>query len=241
MWMVLLIAMADANPDREMGRTGESLRVRSYATVDGEGPVRGRWRRSNGDVVGHVFRDNVFERYTQRERRVPQQTVYYNAAGLQIGELNYTEGTPASFTVTLPSLAPIDVSTWQPASHQGLTLTAPAVTASDDSSATWELGPGRVEVVTLPAADPTTEAFRTTVERSCGCLVLDRHTAWIDGRSGIRLLLDVPAPGLGEHAEVWAFAGDDSLLTLWGTWPVENPTAHATLRAMVSLATWESP
>jgi hypothetical protein len=224
--MVLLIAMADANPDREMGRVGESLRVRSYATVDGDGPVRGRWRRTSGDIVGHVFRDGVFERYTRRERRVPQLTVYFNASGLSIGELAYTEGLPATFTATTPSLEPVDVSTWEVATHQGLSLTAPSPTSSDEQSTTWELGAGRVQVIRLAAEDPTTESFRASVELSCGCLVIDRHTAWIDGQSGIRLLLDVPAPGLGERAEIWAFETDEELITVWGSWPIQEPSAH---------------
>jgi hypothetical protein len=241
MWMVLLIAMADANPDREMGRVGESLRVRSYATVDGDGPVRGRWRRTSGDIVGFVFRDGVFERYTRRDRRVPQQTLYFNAAGMSIGELAYTEGVPATFTVTTPPLEPVDVSAWQVAEHHGLWFTAPPATLSDEQSATWQVGAGRVEVVRLAPEDPTTESFRASVEQSCGCLVLDRHTAWIDGQSGIRLLLDVPAPGRGERAEIWAFDTDEALITIWASWPIEDPSAHTALRAMVSLATWESP
>ena len=241
MWMVLLIAMADANPEREMGRVGESLRVRSYATVDGDGPVRGRWRRSSGDIVGNVFPDGVFERYTRRERRVPQQTFYYNAAGVSIGEVAYTDGVAATFTVTSPAPASVDVSAWEQAQHHGLSLTAPSPTSSDDQSTTWQIGAGRVEVLQLPAEDPTTEAFRISVEQSCGCLLLDRHTAWIDGRSGIRLLLDVPAPGRGERAEIWAIPTDEHLITVWGSWPLEDSSAHTLLRAMVSLATWESP
>jgi hypothetical protein len=241
MWMVLLIAMADANPERVMGRVGESLRVRSYATVDGDGPVRGRWRRTNGNIVGQVFRDSVFERYTRRDGRVPQQTIYYNAAGMSLGELAYVEGTASTFTVTTPALDPMDVSTWQASAHHGLSLTAPLPTSSDEQSTTWQVGAGKVEVLQLPAEDPTTDAFRISVEQSCGCLLLDRHTAWIDGRSGIRLLLDVPAPGRGERAEIWAFPTDEHLITVWGSWPIEDPSAYATLRAMVSLATWESP
>ncbi len=241
MWMVLLIAMADANPERVMGRVGESLRARSYATVDGDGPVRGRWRRTNGDIVGRVFPDLVFERYTRRDGRIPQRTFYYNAAGVSIGELAYTQGVPAMFTMTTSSLEPVDVSTWQVGSHQGLSLIAPPPNSSDERSTTWQVGAGRVEVLLLPAEDPTTDTFRASVEQSCGCLLLDRHTAWIDGRSGIRLLLDVPAPGLGERAEIWAFPTDEHLITVWGSWPLEDSSAHTTLRAMVSLATWESP
>jgi len=238
MWTLLLIQVASANPDRVLGRVDDRLRDRSYATVEGEGPVRGRWRRRSGDIVGRVFPDGVFEQYTRRDAGTPEFTLWFSAAGTPIGRLEYSEGEPSAFTALSPDRAAIDVSSWQTVDTPLVTLRAPEPAQGEDNRLLWRVGDGRIELGALEPVDPMDPAFADQVAAGCGCDLLDRHTAWLDGKRGIRLLLDVPNGGPGERGELWAIPTDDAVLTVWATWPIGEPSAHATLRALVSQATW---
>ena len=241
MWTVFFIVMAHADPDRALGRTDESLSERSYVTVDGEGPVTGRWRRRSGDIVGLTFPDGVFERYTRLEDDVPQLTTWYNAAGTPIGALSYVEGMPSTFTMASPVEVTVDVGSWQTRPGPGLALMAPEPARTDSDTLFWSVGSGRIEVGTGPAMDPMDPGFAEQVAQGCACRLIDRHTTWIDGRRGIRLLFELPGAGTDERAELWAIPTEDALVTLWASWLVTDPSPQATLRAIASLATWEDP
>lgn len=241
--LVFLAFAALADPaDDPVAREDQSLRDRTYATVDGDGPVRGRWRRRSGDIVGSVFPDGTFEHYTRREGGEPQRTHWYSGAGVLLHTLDFVDGAPSAVEVHAPALPALSVADWDERELLGLALRVPGEPALSEPAPRWTVGAGTVELHAFEGeVDPLAPEFARDIARSCACELIDRHTAWIDGEVGIRLLLEVPSATPGERAELWAVAREERVVALWARWTPDDPSALSTLRAMVAQATWPDP
>jgi hypothetical protein len=159
---------------------------------------------------------------------------FYSDAGQPLGALTWAEGRPARYDPIVPDLDPVDVSAWVPVAAHGLALAAPG------EGTAWSVGGGALSVDRYAPGDVTADAYRDALAAGCACRVVDRHSAWLDGRAGVRFLVELPGPDGGRRGEAWAFPVDDAVVALAATWPVDDPGAHAALRAMVALATWEA-
>ncbi len=235
MWLLLLTMTAHANPDRMLGRVGDRLRLSTYATVEGDGPAFARWRRSSGSIRAWTFNDRQIERFVRYDNRQPAEAAWFNIPGDRVATAVYEDGEPTTFTVTWPAMDPVDVSDWQSQTKAGLTFPAPA-TGDDDR---WPQGDGEVSVAMVLPGDPGEDAYRDALEVGCGCLVVDRNPAYIEGKSAVRFRLRLVHTGEPRFAETWVLPVEDSNLAFWAVWPESDPSALAVMRAMVSLATWE--
>ncbi len=95
-------------------------------------------------------------------------------------------------------------------------------------------------------ADVYGDAFRDGLLAGCGCLVLDRASAWIDARPGARYRLLVPGSEPPDAVDVWAVPLPDGLwLASYRVTAPQDPDAALSpgraLVALVTLGAQESP
>jgi len=233
--ILLLLTLAHADPNAPLARQGERVRAGRWATVEGDGPATVRWRRRAGAVYASTFPDGTVERYRRTEDGAPTEAAWFSAAGLRLSAATYASGDPATFTAVVPPGPTVDLTNWAPVSAAGLRFPAPS------PGSRWSLGSGDVVVTATPDTDPTAAAFAHELEVGCACEIVDRHAAWIDGRYGVRFaarLPDIPEPRWGE---IWVVPGPSQTAVLFATWSPADPTPLSALRAIVSLASWESP
>ncbi|MEO0599907.1 MAG: hypothetical protein AAF211_00630 [Myxococcota bacterium] len=189
---------ADDVPTRRYYR-----RIRQYddGTVRGRSRSRRRarfqlWSLDNGVVVrldeqlrGRLVRRRRFDPFGQ-----PLTTVE-----------RPRDGWP-SVTVHLVPDREIGLSGWEDRGVPGGTVPLPVDLVDHQAGVeTWVLG-GRFEVWHDPRpADVTSDAFWRNLVAGCGCDLVDRVTAWVDGRPGVRFRLARGA----DLQELWAVPFDE--------------------------------
>ncbi len=225
MWILLLGPAAMAAPDQPFPRAGERLRVRTYAEVRGDGPVRAHIRRRGGPVLAWTWPDGMVEHYERREDGLLTEARHYDAAGTLLSTVRFVDDKPAS---ALIGTVDVDVSGWVTAQLGGATLRVP----SDGSQ--WA-GDGWLVTASLFAesADVFSDEVREALADQCGCVLLDRVTRWIDGVPAAKYRVLLPDVGEARHGEVWALPVDGGVLVLASTG--QDDARLATGRAITAL------
>lgn len=187
-----------------LDRAGEVPEVRHYAKLDTlpDGSVAGRWRRK-ADAEFEVWElpGGTVVRYRRKVRGRVVEDHLFDAAG---GPLVTVTLDPARATLATVPAREIDLSAFAPRPVPGGTLGLPAdAVPREGGGVSLPVLGGQLEVWTEPAADVLSDAWRDGLLAACGCRALDRATAWIDGRPGVRYRLLLPGPAR-EAVELWA-------------------------------------
>lgn len=250
MWIALIAAFALASPDRPFPRQGETVRVRQYAKVEGEPPIA-RWRNKAGAFEAWTFPDGTVEHYRRYDKRVLVEERLFDATGGPLATITYEAETPVEVVVHGRSDRAVPARGWEPYLYEGAVLRVPGepVVEADGASA-WAIGAGALRLRTLDdAADVWSDDFRAGVGEACGCVLLDRTTAFVQGVAGARYLVRLPDPDRPLLGELWAFPHRGRTLLIAFLAPagpdpvgVDDPALRlAEGRAIVSLVSWEKP
>jgi hypothetical protein len=161
--------------------------------------------------------------------------------------VRWAEGLPAEVVVHGHAERIVDVKTWADLTLSGVVLRLPASAKPDENGViAVPIGEGTLRVSIGPAGDPFSDAYRDGLAETCGCRVVDRTTAFVDGRAGSRYLVAVADPDRALLGEVWAvpFAGGTLLATYLAPGTLEaTPDPRDVLAegyAALALARWAS-
>ncbi|MBT3217816.1 MAG: hypothetical protein HN348_01885 [Proteobacteria bacterium] len=238
MWLLIWGAMTLANPDRPFPRLEDETQARRYDRVEGEGPLRPRWRRRDGRILAWTFRDGTIEHYERYEGRQVVEEHRFDAVGDPLSTIHFSENKPQK--VVIHRFAEVDVSSWQDHSLGGLQILTPTTPSVDGGRHTISLTNGTfiAEPVKGPA-DPFADDFARGLEETCRCLIVDRSTRWIDGRPSAHYHLYMPHPDVPQTGELWATSVNNMVMLL--LWSTSQEASHKeTGRAIVALARWEN-
>lgn len=235
MWWM---ATASADGLSPLPHAGEVPELRWYGQVSEVGGlVVGRWRRrKDGEHELSVLPDGSVVRWWHRTAQA-EEDHQRDAAGRAWATTRWVAGSPVAVTLHGPTDEPIDVAGWSwTALPGGGAVWTPSGASSTDDGAAGPLLGGRWTASLRTATDPTAPAFGEGLLDGCRCALVDRGTAWLDGRPAVRHALRVPAPGAlpgdpgDTFVEVWAAPVAGGLLVL--TWTLGGaPDLAAAARA----------
>lgn len=253
MWVALAVTVAVAAADRPLVRAGQTAKPARYAKVTPGPPARAR-NKGGGAFLAWVWRDGVVEHYHQYDRRgALVETRQFDGHGEPVATVAWVDGAAARVVVHAGARdAELDVRTWTeaglPTAAPVIRLRLPDTARTPDANGLDVALPGggelRVRVLSGPSAVDS-DAFRDGLAETCACVLIDRTTAFVDGRPGVRYLAerwDVHHPAIGE---LWAVSTPEA--TLFATWfvPGVSPEdlggwarATASGRAAMTLARW---
>jgi hypothetical protein len=210
--------LALANPDvadAPLFHAGEATRLRLYAKVEEvDGRARARWRRKQ-DAEFHV--DELADGTIVRVRRMARGAVIedhrYDAGGGRLVTIFYgAGGVPERAVVHSQPEQEVPLAGWTSQALPGGTMAAPSTPVDiPGGSVRLEVLDGELDVWTGPAADPLSAGFREGIAAGCGCIIVERAVAWVDGRPGVRYRLLVPDIGPSEPVDLWAVPVPDGL------------------------------
>jgi hypothetical protein len=208
MWL-LSLNLAFAIPDAPFPRHGEDLVVKRYSRVDGDGPLRPRTRNANGPIEAWTFPDGTIEHYARYERRTLIAEHRFDATGQPLTTTRFVEGAPIEVDVHGAATTTVPVGSFSEHHLGGAALRAPGAPVTTGDVSVWASDEGWFRMRWLPASsDVFTDAFRDGLAAECACTLLDRTTAWIDGRPGVRYLVRMPDRDRPLEGEVWAVPTD---------------------------------
>ena len=214
MWTWMWLSLALAGPDSPFPRAEQDLSARYYHHVEGEGPVRAKWRRRWSPIRAWTFPDGVVQRYRVTEGRLLVEEHRFDATGRPLTTTRFTADAPAAITVFTPT-GPVDfdLGGWTEGRVHRVLGLGPGEPEPEPDGLRWagEDWTFRISMRSGPV-DPFSDAFQEGLVSSCLCTPIDRTTAWVDGVRGVRYRvrhLDPDRPQLGE---VWAVAVADAVL-----------------------------
>ena len=231
---------------RELPHLGESLSVNTYRRLDDDGgPVRGRWRRSDGSWLAWETRDDTIVRLQLREGRQTVLERRFDGSGWPL-TTHDMRGVPRIEVHTVPPRELL-LSGWSEHEVPGGTITAPLPP--------FERPTGGAELLVLDGtfdvwhdpiwADVYAPAFRDDLVAGCGCDLVDEASTWVDGRPGKRFRLALPTPEGPALTDLWVVPvgegnGGGRPQGIWlASWrvvdPVHDTRAMAPGRAMIAL------
>jgi len=220
-WLFLFLPLAslaapaedgavDEGPvDTTFGRKGQRSEPRWYARLDDlGGPVRPRWsRRDRSTYKVWAFPDGVVERSWKRARGEVEEERFFDLLGWPTETLAWEDEVPVSGTVHLA--ASVEMA-FEGFSRQEL-LGAALFTPVEPADGAFDLAGGRFRVwsheggVDVQGAD-----YPQRWLRDCGCELVERQPAWVDGEPGVRLRLRTLSLGAPDVAYLWAVPRDDA-------------------------------
>ena len=239
LWTTLTLA---AGPDAPFARIGDEIKVRRYDRVTKVPPIRARWRRRSGTVEAWVFPDGVVEHFRRYKRRKVVSEHRFDSAGAPLTSVALGDNGPTEVMVHGPDDQAIEVSGW--VSHElaeRVFLLPVPPSETNDNGASWTLEDGTFTVEQVESANPFDDTFRDDLVATCGCRLIDRATAFIDGRPAARYRFRLPDVNAPEEGHLWALPvsaeqGAPLLLMLWRTQVGPNPESNLALgRAMIAL------
>jgi hypothetical protein len=242
--LMLLAALSWAGPDRAFVRTDEPLRHRYYYKVEGGdalSPTRPKWRRKRGPVHAWTFPDGVAEHYQTFEGTTLMTMVGLDVRGRPSTTVFYEADVPTR--VVVHGRAELDVSGWKEVSLDVARVSAPGApeTTAADTLA-WTGNDWTFTVVARDKAegdDVFSTTYRDELEAGCRCVIVDRGTAWADGRVGARYRVQLPDLDGLQLGEVWAFdLGERVIIAAFVAREGSDP-GLARGRAMVALLRFE--
>ena len=217
-------------------QAGEVPEERFYAKLVQDGDrVSGEWKRKrDGEFHLWELADGTVVRWQRVVEEAVVEDHVNDAAGFPLVTVHLAE--PARAVVSAVPPIEVDLSGWTSHPIPGGELrlpTAPVERAGGGITA--EVLGGTVEVWTEGADDVFAEPFGQGLAAGCGCAVLDRATAWIDGRPGVCYRLAVPGPS-PEAVDVWAVPVPDATWVLAFRVPATGDPVPALLAARVLAA-----
>lgn len=248
MLLLLLTSTAIAQaplPDGPLARAEQPLRVRRYVKVVGGGPVWPRWRKRSGPIEAWVFPDWQILQYRTWKARQLLSEHRFDAHGDLRSHTTYgSDGAPTA--VTLHGLGDeaetLDVSAWSTLDVFPLTTRSAVPPTATGPHRHWDGSTYTVTLSVFPedSDDPLTDTFRTRLARECGCTLIDRHSAWVDGRAGVRYRVEIPDLDTPVRGDVWAFSQHGHLVVLTAV-QNDDRDARRTARALLALMRWQEP
>jgi hypothetical protein len=214
--IALVPLLALASPDRPLPRLGEALESRRYWTVEGDGPVRPKWRNRRGRVQAWTWPDGIIEHYIRYEKGVPVALHRFDAGGRPRTTTALEDGAPVRVTVHGLEDVEVEVGSWTEVRFEGVALRVPGPGRSTAEGLAWDLPHGRLAVrwIDAPAEALTDPAFAADLARACACDVQDRAATWLDSRPAVRFRAWVPHPDAPRTAELWAVPIADRVLLM---------------------------
>lgn len=253
MWVVFAVAVAVAAADRPLVRADETTRAARYAKITPVGPARAR-NKGSGAYQAWVWRDGVVEHYERYDRGKLVEARQFDGLGAPVATVTYTSGVATQVRVHAGATdAELDVASWTearlPSAAPLVRLTLPAAGKPlwPDGLEVPLAGGGELRVRVVPGpSEVASDAFREGLADRCACLLVDRTSAFVDGRAGVRYLAerrDVYHPAIGE---LWAVSTPSATLLVSFFVPGVSPEdlggwarATAVGRAAMTLARWE--
>lgn len=224
--------------DLQLAHPGEIPQERIYAKLVDDGDrVSGQWRRRRvGEFHLSELPDGTVVRWKREVDGAVVEDHVNDAAGFPLVTVRLGESGPASATVSAVPPIELDLSGWTPETVPGGTLLLPAAPTERTGGGVQAMAlGGLLEVWTEQPDDVFADAFGQGLAAGCGCAVLDRATAWIDGRPGVRYRLAVPGPA-PEALDVWAVPVPDATWVLAFRVPAAGDPIPALLPARVLVA-----
>jgi hypothetical protein len=177
----------------------------------GDGKIEGRSRkRRDGEFVLWVLPDaGTVVRYERMAGAKVAEEHSFDAAGYPLATVFYDKGAPTKAVVAGVPAVEVPLTGWSVQKVPGGQMLLPSVPEErpgggvrlDLLDGTLDLW---IEPPTTPPTDPFADPFRDGVLAGCGCFVIDRATAWIDGRPGIRYRLLLPGSTPRDAVDLWA-------------------------------------
>jgi len=228
--------------DVGFGRRGERSEPRWYARLDDlGGPVRPRWsRRSRSTYRVWQFPDGVVERSWRRERGEVVEERFFDLQGWPTETLHYDEGIPTDGIVHLAEPVQRSFEGFAPHALHGARLFTPA--APVDGA--FGLAGGRFRVWTdVPGVDVQAPDYPEAWLRDCGCVLVERQPAWVDGEPGVRLRFRTLSLDAPDVAYLWAVPREGATwLASYRVQDSEQPDADlAPGRLVLRTARWLPP
>lgn len=240
-------SVALASPPGGLPDLGETPRLLQYKRVDeGDGPVRGRWKRSRARYRAWELRNDTIVRLQDTQRGRVMEERRFDATGWPLTTW-YSPGTDRSSIEvhTVPSRE-IGLSGWVPRDVPGGTVLAPLAPFERESGGVELLLLGGIfEVWYDPSSSDVYGAdFRSGLLAGCGCVLVDEAATWIDGRPAKRFRLDLPSAQGVSVMDLWALPLRDDrgvwIATYRVTGPRDEILALAPGRAMISTVSLSS-
>ncbi|MEQ1571012.1 MAG: hypothetical protein ABMA64_35610 [Myxococcota bacterium] len=176
---------------------------------DGRAEARGRKRRDGAFVVWALPTSSSIVRYQKLGAGGVVEDHLFDSDGYPLATVWLERGVPTKATAA--GVPPIDVSVtgWARQPIPGGTMWLPAAPEERPGGGVRvEALSGGVDVwidpPTTPPTDPFSDTFRDGLIAGCGCFVVDRAAAWIDGRPGVRYRLLLPGNLPRDAVDLWA-------------------------------------
>lgn len=172
----------------------------------GDGRVEGRTRkRTGGNYLLWELPTGTVVRYWKLAGGVPAEDHLFDAAGFPLATVTYQGATAKK--VAIPGHPPREVPLdgWTLQTVPGGTVWLPGrVGERPGGGLRVDALDGRVDVWLEQKTDPLGDSFRDGLLSGCGCFVIDRAAAWIDGRLGVRYRLLLPGNTPRDAVDLWA-------------------------------------
>jgi len=186
---------------RPLWQAGDTPRARNHhRIVEWDGRVYGRSRtRRRARYTLWSLDDGTVVRLEERERGQVVLRRRFDPLGMPLTTVKTPrDGWPSVVVHGVPDRE-IGLSGWDDHALVGATVPLPTPPLADDSGA-WVLG-GEVAFWHDPAsADVTSDGYWEGLVAGCGCDLIDRTAAWVDGHPAVRFRL---ARG-DDLEELWA-------------------------------------
>jgi hypothetical protein len=181
-------------------RRYSELEARQDGRVEGHGR-----RKSGGNYVAWETQGGVVVRYQKLQGGAPVEDHLFDAAGYPLATVTYQGGAPTSAKIAGHPVQDVSFAGWSKQEVPGATMWLPsAPSARSGGGARVEALGGRVDVWLEQKIDPLSDAFRDGLAAGCGCVVVDRVTAWVDGRLGVRYRMMLPGKVPQDAVDLWA-------------------------------------
>ncbi len=228
--------------DLSFGRHGQRSEPRWYARLDDMGgPVRPRWsRRTRSTYRVWAFPDGVVERSWKRARGEVVEERFFDLLGWPTETLTWEDEAPQVGTVHLADPLEMPYEGFTPHELQGARLFAPSLPVDG----AFELGGGRFRVWTHEGGvDVQAPDYPERWLQDCGCVLVERQPAWVDGEPGVRLRLHTLALDAPDVAYLWAVPRGEStwLASYRVTGSARPDTDLAPGRLVVRTVRWLPP
>jgi hypothetical protein len=215
---------------------------------DGRVEGRSRRRRDGSYALWELPASGTVVRYEALQNGKVAEEHLMDAAGYPLATVFFADGAPQKATVT-GSTQELALTGWTRQKVPGGTALLPAAPQerSGGGARADALG-GTVDVWIEPtAADPFSDPFRDGLLAGCGCFVVDRASAWIDGRAGVRYRLLLPGAAAAggparDAVDLWAVslgAQGVWLMSFRATAPPDPVAALAPGRVVAALVDLE--
>ncbi len=207
MWgMAAWAAIAVARPDEPFPRRDEPVVVRRFQRVDG---ARARYRNSKGSFEVWAFPNGDIEHYRLWDRKKLVEQRWFNALGDPLVSVNYVDMNPIVAIVHGGEDHSVAVEHWVDTSFGPWRIPAP----NADQAGSWDLPELHAQSTwTTDVLDVWSTPFQQGLLLGCACILLDRTTAWVDGRIGARFILHAPSASDPQLGEVWAVPSPEGTL-----------------------------